>query len=751
MPAIQEAEEPADPDPDPSTLVQPTDRPPAGRPPPGSSPPSGPDSEVTDAVLRAERSHLRRSREFLRRMREDVLSLEALAGDRVSQEYLKADLYRRAEALRDLPGVPLFFGRLDYAGPPPERFHIGRRHVHDQQGHPMVIDWRAPVSRPFYRASRADPMGVSLRRRFGFSGGELTAYEDEDFAGRRGGPAEPGLSRIMIEEIERPRIGPMRDIVATIQPDQDDIVRADPGQTVCVQGAPGTGKTAVGLHRVAYLLYAFPERMRRGGVLVVGPNRAFLGYIRDVLPALGEMDVTQVTVGELVGAAMPAAVRARMVKADGEAERIKGDARMAEVLRRAIWSHVRAPAGTVVLPRGARRWRVAAYEVEELVSELRERGVRYGAGRELLAHRIAHVILTRMEAAGEPCDDRTHDAVRRSRPVKAAVDEIWPAVDPVRIVMRLLSDPGLLAAAADGVLSAGEQAAIAWTAPRPPRGPGSARWSAADMVLIDEAADLIARTPSLNHVVVDEAQDLSAMECRAIGRRCATGSATVLGDIAQGTTPWASRSWSAFLSHLGKPGAAMHVLDRGYRVPRQIIDYANRLLPLVAPGLAPAVSVRQSPGSLEIIAAETVALGERVAAQCRGALAEPGSVGVICADDHVPALTRWLTKAGLAHTVLDGEPASPGGPPPGLTAVQPAGQSDGAGQQEDPAERLAVVPVTLAKGLEFDQVIVVEPARITGSGASGLRRLYVALTRAVSRLCVLHTEPLPEPLCSPGG
>jgi DNA helicase IV len=710
MPAIQEAEEPPDPDPDPS----------APHPP-------------TDAVLRAERNHLRRSREFLHLMRENVLSLEALAGDRVSEEYLKADLYRRAEALRDLPGVPLFFGRLDYEGPPPERFHIGRRHVHDQQGHPMVIDWRAPVSRPFYRASRTDPMGVSLRRRFGFSGGDLTAYEDEDFAVRGGGPAKPGLSRIMIEEIERPRVGPMRDIVATIQPDQDDIVRADAGQTVCVQGAPGTGKTAVGLHRIAYLLYAFPERMRRGGVLVVGPNRAFLGYIRDVLPALGEMDVTQVTVGELVGAAMPAPVRARMIKDAGDAERIKGDARMAEVLRRAIWSQVRPPADAVVLPRGARRWRVPAYEIEDLISELRERGVRYGAGRELLGHRIAHVILTRMEAAGEPCDDRTHDAVRRSRPVKAAVDQAWPPVDPVRIVMRLLSDPGLLAQAAEGLLSPGEQAAIGWTGPRPPRGPGSARWSAADAVLIDEAADLITRTPSLNHVVVDEAQDLSAMECRAIGRRCTTGSATVLGDIAQGTTPWASRSWSAFLSHLGKPAAAMHVLDRGYRVPRQIIDYANRLLPLIAPGMAPAVSLRQSPGSLEIIAAGAVALGEQVAARCRGALAEPGSVGVIGADDHVPALTRWLTEAGVAHTVLDG-------------AAQPAGTRP----RDEPAERIAVVPVTLAKGLEFDQVIVVEPARITGTGASGLRRLYVALTRAVSRLCVLHTEPLPEPLCGPG-
>src|SRR6202044_1425195 len=247
--------------------------------------PSGPrdDPDGNDSVLVAERDHLRSSREFLRLMRENVLSLRALGGDPVSEEYLKADLHRRAEAMIDLPDTPLFFGLLDYAvwpddageAGPGAQFHIGRRHVHDQDGRPVVIDWRAPVSRPFYRASPAEPMGLARRRRFGFSGGELTAYEDEEFA-EAGPPSTVGVppaagpgpapSRILIDEIERPRSGPMRDIVATIQPDQDDIVRAGADQTVCVQGAPGTGKTAVGLHRVAYLLYAYAERMHRGGV-----------------------------------------------------------------------------------------------------------------------------------------------------------------------------------------------------------------------------------------------------------------------------------------------------------------------------------------------------------------------------------------------------------------------------------------------------------------------------------------------------
>jgi hypothetical protein len=711
-----------------------------------------------DPVLTAERDQLGRSREFLRLMREDVLSLKAMGGDPVSEEYLKADLYHRAEALKDIPDAPLFFGRLDYAnqhganqhganqhganqhganqhgasqhgadlpgetddGVAGHSFHIGRRHVHAPDGTPAVIDWRAPVSRPFYRASAADPMNLALRRRFGFSGGELTAYEDEVFAGEAASGAgahgpdrsahspRTGPSQILIDEIERPRSGPMRDIVATIQPDQDDIVRAGADQTVCVQGAPGTGKTAVGLHRVAYLLYAYREQVRRRGVVMVGPNRAFLSYIRNVLPALGELDVTQTTVGELVGS-----LPVRGSDEDASAV-VKGDARMAQVLRRALWASVRTPGAALMLPRGSRRWRVAAWELEELVHELRHRGVRYGAARELLEHRIAHVILTQMEAAGEACDDRTHEAVRRSRPVRAAVDAMWPKVDPVRLVFGLLSSAPALAEAAEGVLTAAEQAAIVW--PAAPRGPGSARWSAADMVLIDEARDLITRTPSLAHVVVDEAQDLSPMECRALGRRCSTGAATVLGDLAQGTTPWAAASWESLLANLGKPDTSVRELSVGYRVPQQILDYASTLLAVIAPELKPASSLRADPGALHLTRVPAATLGQALVTACQQACSRPGSVGVIAADPQVPVLGRVLEAAGLEY----GVPGSDAG--------------------------LTLVPVTLAKGLEYDHVVVVEPARIVGAETRGLQRLYVALTRAVSGLTVLYSEPLPDPL-----
>jgi DNA helicase IV len=681
--------------------------------PPYPRPPAA--SAAEPDVLTAERGRLREAREYLGLMRSDVLSLRAMGGDPVSEEYLKADLYWRAEALRDLPDTPLFFGRLDYE--PGEHFHIGRRHVHDPQGTPVVIDWRAPVSRPFYRASQQEPMGLARRRRFGFAGGELTAFEDEHFGGTP--PVAPAPSRILIEEIERPRSGPMRDIVATIQPEQDDIVRAAVEQTVCVQGAPGTGKTAVGLHRVAYLLYAHATRLSRGGVLVVGPNAAFLAYIQNVLPALGELDVTQVSVADLL-----ATVPVRGTDTD-EAARIKGDARMARVLRAALWEQISEPAEAIMLVRGSRRWRVPAYEIGELITELRDRGVRYGTGRQMLGHRIAHVILTKMEAAGESCDDRTHEAVRRTGVVRAAVDQAWPKADAARLVFRLLSEPDLLAQAAAGVLDPAEQAALSWA--KPPRSPGSAQWTAADAVLIDEAADLIERTPSLAHIVVDEAQDLSAMQCRAIGRRCATGSATVLGDIAQGTTAWATASWPQLLAHLGKSDADLRVLNTGYRVPRQILDFASRLLPHIAPGLTPASSVRQDPGSLLVRPLALADLASVLSQACADALGRPGSAAVIAADDQVEWAGRVLAGAGVRHATLAGAAG------PGTRLAAESGE-------------ITLVPVTLAKGLEFDQVIVIEPERIAAAESRGLHRLYVALTRAVSRLTVLHAEPLPEPL-----
>ncbi|MFE7380659.1 HelD family protein [Streptomyces zhihengii] len=679
--------------------------------------PDGGPGAVDGGPLGRERAHLAASRSALRAMREDVQALDIrdVTANWVNAAVLEAQIDERVKALADLAHTPLFFGRLDYLHSAQEgqSFYIGRRHVHDAEGDPMVVDWRAPVSQPFYRASRKDPQDVGLRRRFGYTAGDLTAYEDEHLTD----PAEAEqTSKLLQAEIERPRVGPMRDIVATIQPEQDEIVRSGLSGSVCVQGGPGTGKTAVGLHRVAYLLYAHRERLARTGTLVIGPNRSFLHYIEQVLPALGELEVRQATVDDLV-----AHVEVRGAD-EAPAAVVKGDARMARVLRRAIRSHVTLPTEPVVVVRGSRRWRIPAYELEEIVRELLDRDIRYGAAREALPQRIAHAVLVRMEQSGEAPDDRVQDAVARNTAVKAAVKAIWPPVEPAKLVLRLLSDATFLAEHAEGVLDAAEQAAILME--KPPRSVRTAKWSAADAVLIDEATDLVRRTHSLGHVVLDEAQDLSPMQYRAVGRRCSTGSATVLGDLAQGTTPWATGSWAQALAHLGKPEAVVEELTAGFRVPREVIAYASRLLPHMSPGLAPVSSVRENPGSLSVDAvAEAADLDAAVLAACAQSLRREGSIGLIAADARIPVLAAALTAAGMPYL-------SPG--------------------EETTAEsRLTLVPASLAKGLEYDYVVLDEPSAIVSGEPderTGLRRLYVTLTRAVSGLAVLHATPLPAQL-----
>ncbi|MEU3073211.1 HelD family protein [Streptomyces laurentii] len=674
------------------------------------------ESDPLSDPLARERAHLSSSRSALRAMREEVESLDIrdVSANWVNSLILGRQIEDRIKALADLADTPLFFGRLDYLHTTQEgqRFYIGRRHVHDAQGDPMVIDWRAPVSQPFYRASKKDPQDVGLRRRFGYTGGDLTAYEDEHLSD----PAElEQTSRLLQAEIERPRVGPMRDIVATIQPEQDEIVRSDLSGTVCVQGGPGTGKTAVGLHRVAFLLYAHRERLARTGTLVIGPNRSFLQYIEQVLPALGELEVRQATVDDLV-----AHVEVRGADEAATAV-VKGDARMAEVLRRAVWSHVTPPTEPLMVVRGSRRWRVPAYELEEMVRELTDRDIRYGAAREALPQRIAHAVLVRMEQAGEAPDDRVQNAVARNTAVKAVVKECWPAVDPAKLVLRLLSEPAFLAEHADGILEEDERKALLWA--KPARSVKTAKWSAADAVLIDEARDLVERTHSLGHVVLDEAQDLSPMQYRAVGRRCSTGSATVLGDLAQGTTPWATESWAQALTHLGKPEAIVEELTAGFRVPREVIAYASRLLPHMSPGLAPVESVRENPGSLLVRRVDAEERDRAVVAACAEALEHEGSIGLIAADARIAPLAEALEAAGHAYL-------SPG--------------------EETTAEsRLTLVPASLAKGLEYDYVVLDEPAAVVAGEPderTGLRRLYVALTRAVSGLTILHMTDLPEQL-----
>jgi len=655
------------------------------------------DAGTEDTVLLAERSHLDLARRCLDAMRASAEGIADYGVDELASQSLGRLRTRRLEALAADPDAPPFFGRTDRDNG--ETFHIGRRHVRDASGDPVVIDWRAPISQAFYRASPSERMGVGLRRRFGFHDGQLSSYEDEHLDR---GEALGLRSDLLREEIERPRVGPMRDIVATIQPDQDDLVRADLDTSLCIQGAPGTGKTAVGLHRAAYLLYTYPARLRRSGVLVVGPNRAFLHYIAQVLPALGEGGIEQATVDDLVAHVPVTGVE------PAEAAVLKGDARMADVLRRAVFSHVSRPVDDVVAVIGTRRYRIPEHRLRRYVDDARRADVRWSVVRERLRQQLAEDVRRQREDVGGAPSDAETARIARSPAVREFVDSVWPALDASKLLARLYADADFLLRCSRTTLTGDERELLA----RPARTP---RWTPADAVLVDELAALLDGAPSYVHVVVDEAQDLSPMQCRAVARRCPLGSVTVLGDLAQATTPWAPGSWAVTLEHLGHDGASIRPLTAGYRVPGEVLEVANRLLPHVAADVPPATSVRQGMDTLRY--APTARLVETV----REYLDIEGSVGVIVPDARAVQILDELRAAGIEAERLDDE--------------------------NDP--RVAVVPAGSAKGLEFDSVVLVEPAQIVDAEPTrpgGLRRLYVTLTRAVSRLTIIHDEPLPAEL-----
>jgi hypothetical protein len=399
---------------------------------------------------------------------------------------------------------------------------------------------------------------------------------------------------------------------------------------------------------------------------------------------------------------------------------------MAEVLRRALWGEIAKPANSIQVPLTGRRYRVPVERLKRYVDDLRRRGradddqqlLHYAAGRARLAMLVAEdARRQKEEAGGSPTDAETARAAR-SAEVRAFCDEVWPARDAAGVVLDLWTRPDRLARAARGILDEAEQALLAWSPP--PRSVRSAPWTEADAVLVDEVAGLLERTPGYGHVVVDEAQDLSPMQCRAVARRLAAGSLTVLGDLAQATSPWSPSDWQETLAGLGRPATVVRPLTRGYRVPGEVLDFANRLLPLIAPDLPPATAVRSEPGSLTVRPVSTLA-GPLVEV-LSGLTAAPGSIGVVCADDAVAEVVGLLSGAGIAAAALTDD--------------------------ADAETQIAVVPATLAKGLEFDDVVVLDPAAIVAAEPRGLHRLYVVLTRAVSTLVVLHRGDLPAALAA---
>ncbi len=638
----------------------------------------------------------------------------------VDARVTKAHLDKRLEAVHQRTGQ-LCFGRIDTEEA--ERWYIGRRHVEDTEAKPVIIDWRAPVAAPYYRATAVDPCGLEFRRRFSVAEQQIEAIFDEDLSDPDNAAAS-GIPDPLLAELDRSRSGQMRDIVATIAAEQDVIIRAPIEKLVVVQGGPGTGKTAVGLHRAAFLLYQHRLALADANVLVIGPNPLFLRYIADVLPSLGETSVRQTT---LVGL-LSAKYRVRGVDPPEVAE-LKGRAVMALVVDGAVRARISPPVEGLEVRSGIAVVRFDVGDLESMIKTVLDRRVTVNDGREVFRRMLIAESWRRYAARldVDPGYEPTFTAgVRASTDFKNAVDRMWPRLNPVTVIRGLYTSPKRLAEAATGLLTVEEQKLLGR------RGAKAAAegWTAADLALLDEAEARCDGVPlSYAHIIVDEAQDLSPMDLRMLGRRAEQGSMTVLGDLAQATAVGATVSWAETIEHLvGAGDAALEVstgliqlteLTVGYRVPAAILEVANRLLVEAAPTVTPARSVRPGGEAPTVVPASGVnGLAVGVVGEVRALAGDRYSVAVIAPPAMIDDVLKWIGAADIACDRVGGSGL------PGREAV-------------------AVLDPLAAKGLEFDAVVVVEPGIIAAS-ENGLRHLYVAMTRAVQYLGLVHREPLPR-------
>ena len=669
---------------------------------------------LPDPELQAEQAYLDHALVSLAAMRQraEQLLQDLIGAGNPDLDYVAA-LSRRVNLLADNPR-PLLFGRIDEVEGP--TWHIGRRHVEDARSDPVVVDWRAPVAVPFYRASAKDALGLARRRQIMVDRRSVMAVADDLFGG---GDDSTGSTRLrggdaLLAELERARTGEMLDIVATIQAEQDEIIRAPLGQLLTVQGGPGTGKTAVGLHRAAFLLYNHPP-LSRDGVLVLGPSRAFLRYIAQVLPALGEEAVVQTTVADI---APKAKVR---VEEPMDVRRIKGDPRMSELLRRALEGRRRTLDEDVSLRVRFARATLRAEQVNQLVGSIVARPAPYKAGRLALRSRLVSEARGAFRSSARLGADETwfEAELVSTDEFSGLLDLLWPAVSPTSLVRDLLSSRAQLERFSVGLLTDDERHRLlrsrAATA-------ASTAWSVDDLALLDEAASLIGgRTRTYGHIVVDEAQDLTPMQFRMIARRAPSGSITVLGDLAQSTGPWTYADWSEVRSHLPESAPLHHdELTLGYRAPGRVLDFASRLLPMAAPGVGPTSSIRRGRTDPALHAVPAGELALAALSEARLLTEEHALVALITPIELVPELAR------LARRDAD----------VGLL------------ERDAMTRPITIVPAPAAKGLEFDAVVVVEPAAIAGTDNRGLRLLYVAMTRPIQHLSVVHAQPLPAALAS---
>jgi DNA helicase IV len=697
----------------------------------------------------------------------------------------------------------LCFGRLDLADG--TRRYVGRLGLADDDREPLLVDWRAPAARPFYRATPADPSGVVRRRHLRTRGRavvdleddvlDLDALSDDERSGLSGEAA-------LLAALNASRTGRMGDIVATIQAEQDRIIRSELQGILVVEGGPGTGKTAVALHRAAYLLYTHRERLARRGVLVVGPNPTFLRYIEQVLPSLGETGAVLATTAELYPGVTATATE------PPETAALKGEERMVGILAAAVADRQRLPihdleilfdGQVLVLDRAtcrrARQQARAAGRPHNQARAIFRRELLAALSRQVVARLVAG--LPEVEL---PDDDLINDDVpserlldgeleeiraelAAARPVRQAIDGLWPPLTPEALLESLLTSPDRLASAAPE-LSEAERALLLRRPPRRRTAGGVRWWTPADVPLLDELAVLLGerddgaareamlaeqrrrelayargvlsmvgidehryggaellaarqrdagpdggiaerarqdRTWTFGHVIVDEAQEVSAMAWRMLMRRCPARSMTVAGDTAQRGAAWGVRSWAEVLE-THAPGAwRVEELTVNYRTPVEIIEVAADVLASVSPELRPPRSVRETgvaPWALRLDEAELgTRLPEVVAGEAEAV--GDGKLAVLVPAGRVEELSRQLVSV------------------PGAAAERGPAALDA---------KIAVLTVAEAKGLEFDSVLIVEPTGILAQSSRGAADLYVALTRATQRLGVVHSGDLPPVL-----
>lgn len=680
--------------------------------------------------LAAEQAYIDHAYECLEDARRRAMSLRRLSttgpGGTHQARYeseIVEDTIRARLAQLQLGDVALVFGRIDPEASD-ERFYIGRVAVADEHQEPVVVDWRAPVAEPFYRATGRSPMGLRRRRHFATKGRHLLDIEDELFvAGEGDGQVGPeGLvgRGALLAALERGRTGRLGDIVATIQTEQDEIIRSELGGVLVVQGGPGTGKTVVALHRAAYLLYTHRFPLEGQGVLVIGPNRLYLRYIERVLPSLGEAGVELAMLADLVPETIGDS------RGDALANLVKGNLRMVPFLAKAVRDRQRPLRDDLVVPFGLTSLRCTTEASDRIVRAARRRARHHNAGRRFVEQLLWEELAASAHAELDP--DHVQERVSHAEGVRAALERMWPVLTPAEMLRDLFGSRALVRLAARGLLTDEEQASLLTD-----RGASAEdrRWTQADVPLLDEARSLLGPRPrskdedevrTYGHVVVDEAQDLSPMQLRMLSRRSLGGSMTIVGDLAQATGPWAPASWDEVLEHLpSRRAPRVQELSIGYRTPASILTLANRVLAEAAPGLTPPRAVREGDEEARVIAVDQADLATEVARMAaeESAMTGDGNVAVVVPDSLLGPIGDGLRAAGV-----DFGEATRGG--------------------IDAAVNL--VPVRLVKGIELDSVVVVEPGRIVAEEPQGLRALYVALTRSTRRLAVVHAEPLPPAL-----